>query len=209
MDFYSMLLAKNLNGSGGGGGGSVDPHESFKLYASGNLTTITAEMLDGVTEIRRYAFYNYDYLARVTIADSVTSIGNYAFCSCGELADLEIGENVAYIGAHAFENCYLAQVTIPNNVTRVGDGAFMACGNLEKVTIGSGITRIGNKVFLGSDYLISLTVLATIPPTLGSEQFSNFVKDDIVIYVPAESVNAYKAASGWSTYANQIQAIPS
>jgi len=32
---------------------------------------------------------------------------------------------------------------------------------------------------------------------------------NLVIYVPAESVDAYKSASGWSYYANQIQAIPS
>ena len=28
------------------------------------------------------------------------------------------------------------------------------------------------------------------------------------IYVPSESVDAYKAASGWSDFASKIQAIP-
>lgn len=31
---------------------------------------------------------------------------------------------------------------------------------------------------------------------------------NLTIYVLAESVDAYKAASGWSTYADKIQAIP-
>jgi hypothetical protein len=29
-----------------------------------------------------------------------------------------------------------------------------------------------------------------------------------IIYVPSASVDTYKAASGWSTYASRIQAIP-
>ena len=34
------------------------------------------------------------------------------------------------------------------------------------------------------------------------------VNEDVQIYVPAGSVDAYKRAAGWSAYANSIQAIP-
>jgi hypothetical protein len=51
-------------------------------------------------------------------------------------------------------------------------------------------------------------VQATNPPTIGIDVFKN-THANLVIYVPSESVDTYKAASGWSTYADRIQAIPS
>jgi len=44
-----------------------------------------------------------------------------------------------------------------------------------------------------------------MPPTLGSSTFDD--TNNCPIYVPSGSVNAYKSASGWSTYADRIQAI--
>ena len=40
-------------------------------------------------------------------------------------------------------------------------------------------------------------------PMLGFDIVSN-----LTIYVPAASIDAYKAAEGWSNYAGKIQAIP-
>lgn len=67
----------------------------------------------------------------------------------------------------------------------------------------------------GSNF-VKLTVKATTPPTLiqnalkyGGSSGGNYIYSNLMIYVPAESVDAYKAATGWSTYASKIQAIPS
>jgi hypothetical protein len=55
--------------------------------------------------------------------------------------------------------------------------------------------------------LTSIIVNATTPPKLSnSNAFNN--TNDCPIYVPSGSVNTYKSASGWSTYASRIQAIP-
>ena len=43
------------------------------------------------------------------------------------------------------------------------------------------------------------------PPSLGLNAFLN--TDNCIIYVPAESVAAYKSAEGWSEYADRIQAL--
>ena len=54
---------------------------------------------------------------------------------------------------------------------------------------------------------ITITCEATNPPTLSDLAF--FVPEKISkIYVPSESVDTYKAAPGWSTYASKIEAIP-
>ena len=78
--------------------------------------------------------------------------------------------------------------------------------SLTSVTIPSGVTSIGVAAFNGCRGLTSVTVNATTPPTLGKYVFTS--TNNYPIYVPSESVNAYKAATNWSTYASRIQAIP-
>ena len=53
---------------------------------------------------------------------------------------------------------------------------------------------------------IKIYVNATVPPTLGSLAIPSV--SDMIIYVPAESVNSYKGATGWIEFADKIQALP-
>lgn len=80
------------------------------------------------------------------------------------------------------------------------------CTNLTSVTIPSSVTSIGHNAFRSCSALTSVTVEATTPPRLGLNVFES--TNNAPIYVPAESVDAYKAATYWSTYADRIQAIP-
>ena len=75
------------------------------------------------------------------------------------------------------------------------------------MVIPSTVTQIGNQAFRYCSKLTSLTVQRTTPPTLGTNALQS-TSANLVIYVPAEAVDTYKAASGWSTYASQIEAIP-
>ena len=120
----------------------------------------------------------------VTISNSVTSIGNGAFSSCNGLTS----------------------VVIPNSVTSISISAFAYCSGLTSVTIGSGVTSIGSNAFYDCSSLASVTIEATTPPTLGGYVFTGN-PNGWKIYVPSGSVEAYKAASGWSTYTSRIQAI--
>ena len=92
-------------------------------------------------------------------------------------------------------------------VTSIGNSAFNYCTSLASITFPNSVTNIGTQAFDNCQSLASITVEATNPPTLGSYVFS--YAPNQVIYVPAESVDTYKAASGWSSYASKIQAIPS
>ena len=161
-------------------------YSNLKSSLNDSLTEVTAEMLDGITKIRSYAFRDCTSLTSVTIPNSVTSIGDSAFRNCSSLTS----------------------ITIPNNVTSIRDSAFSQCTSLTSVTIPNSVTSIGNEAFRYNGNLESVTVKATTPPTLDFGVFFNGSSNP-VIYVPAESVDAYKSASGWSYYANQIQAIPS
>ena len=45
---------------------------------------------------------------------------------------------------------------------------------------------------------------ATTPPYLGADVFYN-TNEELVIYVPMESLEAYKTSGNWSAYADKIQ----
>lgn len=116
------------------------------------------------------------------------------------------------------ENCAKKYIIrLPDSVETIGDNAFareyrtILSGN-EEIVIGSGITSIGNRAFYRYGGFIEknkITCKAITPPSLGSEAFYDGTTTYIEgIYVPSESVEAYKSASGWSTYKDIIKAIP-
>ena len=140
------------------------------------------------------------------IGSCVTSIDNFTFYYCKSLTSATIPDSVTSIGKDAFMGCYgLTSIDIPSGVTSIGDYAFSGCTSLTSATIGSGVTSINKQAFRYCTSLTGITCLATTPPTLGNYVFSS--TNECPIYVPAESLETYKARAGWSTYADRIQAI--
>ncbi|MGN0007421.1 MAG: hypothetical protein ACI35T_04930, partial [Alistipes sp.] len=68
------------------------------------------------------------------------------------------------------------------------------------VTLPACITSIGKQTFFKCSSLTSIYCRPTTPPSLGN----NALISTATIYVPTESVNTYKTASGWSKYASKI-----
>ena len=79
--------------------------ENFKKAVDKSITRVTADMLEGVTNIRNVAFNSCTSLESVEIPNSVTSIGNRAFYSCSSLASVEIPNSVRSIGDYVFYSC--------------------------------------------------------------------------------------------------------
>ena len=126
---------------------------------------------------------NYKNILSARIGDCVTRIGHAAFYNCSGLTSVTISNSVTSIGGEAFENCSgLTSVTIPTNVTSISIEAFFNCKSLT-----------------------SVTVEALTPPKLDVTVFDN--TNDCPIYVPAASMNDYKTARGWSTYASRIRPL--
>ena len=86
------------------------------------------------------------------------------------------------------------------NGTSVGASALRGCGSIASIDIPSGVTSIGDSAFTNCSGLISVTVEATTPPTLGS--YALYFTNDCPVYVPCESIATYK--SSWSYYSSRI-----
>ena len=114
-----------------------------------------------------------------------------------------IPNSVVEIGANAFYNCQsLETITIPNSVTKIGRSAFNACSALSSITLSENLTAIGEWAFDDCNNLIEVVCYATQPPTISQYTFSGISP---TIYVPAESIEQYRAADGWKDL--QIQYI--
>lgn len=165
---------------------------------------------NSVTKIGDNAFYNCDLLNNVNIPSTVNTIGKSAFASCHSLTSINIPQGVTSIKDSTFNYCYvLSNVTIPNTVTSIGQYVFYGCKILSDITIPSSVTSIGTNAFgfQRDGVFVNLTVLASTPPSIYASAISD-LNPNFAVYVPAASVDAYKAANGWSTYADKIQAIP-
>ena len=181
---------------------SVTTIGNYAFYDCDSLTSVTIP--DSVTTIGYSAYADCSSLTSVTIPDSVTTIGNYAFEYCSSLTSVTIPDSVTTIGYGAFYGCSsLTSVTIPDSVTTIGYDAFYGCSSLTSVTIPDSVTEIGDSAFAYCDSLTSVYCKAITPPARGYDMFYNNASGR-KIYVPMESVEAYKSAQGWSDYADAI-----
>ena len=181
-------------------------------YAFSDCTSLTSVTIpDSVTTIGESAFDGCSSLTSVTIPDSVTEIRECAFQNCSSLTSVTIPDSVITIGKKAFAGCSsLTSVTILDSVTTIEHYVFYSCSSLISVTIPDSVTTIGDYVFYSCSSLISVYCKATTPPAVILYNYSEWQALDYnasgrKIYVPMESVEAYKTAKGWSLYADAIE----
>lgn len=201
VDVYDAYSNKDLTKPSGSG--------SLKVPLISDYRDIVKEATvyyPAVTAVGGNAFMVCSSLTSVTLPDEITSFGASAFASSISLANLNIPSSLTTIGAAAFQATALTSITIPSGVTVIPNYAFFNCDNLSTIVLPAGITRIGSSSLrAGSrESTLAITCMATVPPTLsqGALPDTNFT-----VYVPADSVDAYKAADVWSDYANFITAM--
>lgn len=163
------------------------------------------EMSDDVTTIGEHAFYHCEKLSSIKLSKNLKSIGQAAFHNCHRLTSIEFPDTLETIDGMAFALCGFTEITIPDSVTSIGSSAFHDEPNLKNVTVGSGVTSIGAYAFSYNNKLLTLTVHAETPPVLGNSLLD--LSPSCQIYVPAQSVEAYKTATNWKTWASRIQPI--
>lgn len=114
---------------------------------------------------------------------NVTNISNM-FSACRNLAKLDIKNwrwDALTTNQLAFSTLYINKIEFASTLNLVSAQAFSNC-----------------------QLCITYIFHSTTPPTMENTNAFTNINSDAKIYVPDESVNAYKTATNWSTYASYI-----
>lgn len=199
-------------------------HIGYSAFCLVNALT-AIDIPDSVHTIERSAFSACKSLASVNLPNHSIDLGDSVFYGCKALTYIEIPEGVRTIPKSAFSGSGLVSVKLPESVVSISDSGFINCSNLESINLGN-VKRIydsafaycsGLKTVTLSEDLTLIDAMAFYKCGLVTmycravevpEAKYNFLgerKTSATIYVPAESVDAYKAANEWSKHADRIE----
>ena len=191
---------------------------------------ISVVLPECLTYIGRFSFYNCASLTTINFPENITEIGDNAFSATSITGDINL-PNLEALGTGVFRDTKISSVTslgkitilkssstnfsvfsgctnlslvnLPETLVEIGTAVFNNCTSLEKIEIPENVTTIKDSVFSGCTNLKMAIVNPTTPPTAGGNMFYN-THADLKIYVPNDSVEAYKEATNWSNYADKI-----
>lgn len=171
-----------------------------------NIRLKNINIPSGVTTINSSTFENCYALSSCTIPNdsSLTSIKNKAFKTCRSLTNINIPSTVTVFGDECFMSCSgLTSINIPFGTLTIPQAMMNGCSSLTSVTIPSTVYEIKSNAFRNCTGLQYIECLAQYAPSLGNTPFDWRCP----IYVPDDSVEDYKAASGWGSYPDLIKPI--
>ena len=196
---------------------SFDEFEKFT-----GVTFITSS---GNNQAINGAFQNCTNLKSIALPTSVTVIGDHSFNGCTSLSSISGVDNVTLIARTAFNgvsikkfvfpkveivyadafNGSLAEIVILPKLSIMENTSFRSASSLKLLDCGEELEHIKPYSFwkLSTNQMVFICRAAT-PPTLESNNNMNFCS---AIYVPDASVDAYKTATNWATYASKIKPL--
>lgn len=162
------------------------------------------EFNSDITAIDTAAFSGTMKLENVAFSNTITTMGSIPFGYCASLNGKIVLPPIDTMPANCFALCLqLKEIEVAEGTTTVMNNVCYYNVTLGKAKLPSTLTSIGNVAFGYCYSLQEIHILATTPPTLGSNVFFS-LPSNYIIYVPVGTAETYKAASGWSTYADHI-----
>jgi hypothetical protein len=148
------------------------------------------------------------------VGDCVTHIGsgasNTTMFETNCLQKVILPSGLKYIGPSSFASCWsLQEINIPSGVTAINSTTFSNCVSLASIELPANISSIGASAFKNCSGLTGITINAVTPPTIVYSTSLPFEGTTCPIYVPCESIKAYKTANNWTSYASRIRPIES
>ena len=142
------------------------------VYIGGNITYGTTAN-DGYSP-----FYRNTSLETVRITDRETEISENEFYGCTSLKSVSMGDDIETIGRYAFSGC----------------------SALESFSFGTGLKSIGDEAFSDCTGMKKLVSKTAVPPVCGTQALDDINKWECTLYVPQESLDAYKSAAQWKEF---------
>lgn len=189
------------------GGGDTEIEDAFVTR------TLTEYRNDRVKSVGNNAFQNVTTLTSISLP-MVNTLGINCFSGCNALVNVDL-PNATTLHGYAFSACSaLKSVSFPL-VENLGTYVFYNCTSLEVIDFSTKVSLPG-QVFGGCSALKALILRSTqLCPMSASNAITTSAigKGTGYVYVPrtladgSDGVEAYKATTNWSTYADQIRAI--
>ena len=202
--FYGCDKLKNINTS------NITKIGDYAFYKCNGLSELGNPDLSKVVEIGAYAFATNTGTATLSGQLSLplaTKIGKYAFNRIS-LTDVDL-PLVTSLGTYAFSNCTsLTTVNVPL-ITSLETRTFEVCKSLKTLDVPL-VKSIAAYVFNNCTSFATLILRSETMTTLSNINAFNgtlIASGSGYIYVPRALVDSYKAASNWSTFANQFRAL--
>lgn len=190
-------------------------YDGVGRIAVGNTTSIPDNFLRSNRDIKS-----------MEIITKITSIGEFAFSGTSNLEYFKFGpveeikesafsssalkkvetEKLKTIGINAFQYSEIQEAILGGTLTEIPRGVFDSTYNLKHVVLPETLQIIRSGAFAYLDELLDITCYAKVPPTVERSAFIGVV-EGFNIFVPAESVDAYKAATGWSNFEYYIKPL--
>ena len=170
--------------------------EKFDKDGSGNLTYQELALVTDLSGL----FENYK---EITSFDefqhftSVTVIPEGMFSNCTSLGSIKLPESVSEIGLDAFYQCEsLKSIELHEGIVKIGGGAFQYSGLEGWLEIPASVKYMSYRSFCQTN--ISAVKMSPVNPPVDKYDESCPFDEGTVIYVPNESVNAYRDTYSFS-----------
>jgi hypothetical protein len=204
LNFSAKTESAVIDWGDGSGEVALDTLTPTHTYSKAGRYVVKVKGVTGVSQ--EITFVNYgrynSTLKHLELNSDIVQINSDSFSYCSGLEKIVL-DNIITISARAFQftaNLYEVELKA---ITEIGASCFYYCTSLSKVTIHNTISVIGAAAFAYCRTLREIHIQATIPPTLGENAFIG-LPANFIIYVPVGYGETYKAASGWSAYADHI-----
>lgn len=140
----------------------------------------------------------------------LTALVEYGLCPRGEYLMNSEADAIVSINSVFANNTQITDFTafqFFNGIKSLGAGTEatspFANSTLTRIVLPDNINIINNYAFYNCSSLAYIVIKSNTPPTL----YSSAIPTQTIIYVPNESVEAYKEADVWNTIANRIKPI--
>ena len=176
---------------------------------------------EGVKSMDLECFGGCTALQYVTFPSTLETTAGYDFLHCNNLIRFYGETELISDDGHCFfsnssygivhdasmldrvAGCTLETYVLPERVTSIQNYALQGCGVLRSLTIHDGVHSCGTDPFPLTGNLKEIHVESIKPPQIA---FDNVPQGVEAVYVPAESVEAYKNSDGWNCFERVIQA---